>query len=161
MGDRALTLQEIADLLLDAVADDCREAGLKTLRIHLRPLVADHGDMPVTEADARFLLGFKRKLCERYKPRTVNCYLTAAKRLIRWAASMGFRDPVDLSAVRQTQVPVPSNKSMTAEELASMFYRSELLDQRVSEVHKDGKNSWVAEEEQIVPFEEPSVAVSA
>ena len=32
---------------------------------------------------------------------------------------------------------------------------------RVAEVHEDGQNRWSIEEEQVVPFEEPSLAQSA
>lgn len=109
---------------LSALADESGPQAEKNYRSWLKPFCEWLGDRPLEALTTRDVMDYRRYVQGRYAASSVNQYLMAAKRFLRYAVAMGWREPLQLDAVRLVRVEPRGSKAWSREQVADYLDRA-------------------------------------
>lgn len=122
---RAFNSETIVPLYLSAVQQERGESAAENDGRWLRCFLEQFGSKPISSIDPKGLIGFRTQLASSYKASTVNQYLGAALRFVRWAAALGYREPIDLGAVKFLRVDPPKKRAWSVAKVCEVFGKAD------------------------------------
>lgn len=101
-----------------------------SFKYRIKPFLELFGEQEIGSVTALDVLEYRERLIKKYKPWTSYGNLVAAKKLIKWAASMQMRPPIDFTAVPPISIPIQTKASWLPEEVARMLSVASTIDPR-------------------------------
>ena len=114
----SVTVWEAAVRLSERVSADNEHASIVPTFAHLKPFCLEHGGKLVSDISVDDLEAYKTKLqADGYAPKSVNHFMAAAKRLLRYSAFRGWRAAIELSFIRSVRLPSPPPKQLSLQDV--------------------------------------------
>ena len=118
------TVAEVAETLETLTSRD--------FRYRSRLFVEQFGSRPIEDLTVLDLIGYREKINKRYgQAWTGRDYLNAAKKILRWSASVGLRPPIDLSAVKDIKPKQRPKDTWSPEQVRKLLSIAKTSDHRV------------------------------
>jgi integrase len=111
--ERGVTVRLAAESLIDyagANGVDNPEKHRKWVRQCLSALLEAHGSMLVARLEVEHLEAIQEALKKEHKPCTVRHYVSNMKRLVKYAAHMGWRETIEFQFMRRVSMPAAKPK---------------------------------------------------
>lgn len=114
-----LTVEQAIERLLPLIGANVRNpAGL---RQRLRPFSLRYGSHPIGSITLEDVLQYRADLLSQYASVTALNHLVHAQRLLKMSASLGWRQPLDMTAIPKIPQPTPKAKGWSPDELRSFM----------------------------------------
>jgi integrase len=87
----------------------------------LKPFTDKHGPRDVRAVSIDDIEAYRADLVRRLSPKTASDYLYLAKRVMKYAAFKGWRDPMEMSFIKPPALLAPKPKHLTVEQIKKML----------------------------------------
>lgn len=124
----AVSVAQAAEALIEYVCAEKPSTAKERRRLNgqcLRLFVEKHGNRSIADISTDDLESLRSELSATLAPKTCNHYLGTVKRLMKYAAYKGWREPMELSFIRRLPVPAPKPKHFKTDELSKMLSMAE------------------------------------
>jgi len=128
----AVMVREAARHLASMVAADCGHPSTRQAFAPLRYFVEVHGAKDIASLTIRDLEQFKADIqAKDFAPKTVNHWMGAIKRLMRYATYRGWRAPMEMGFIRMIPLVAPPPKHLTTAEVYNWFVAADDYNQNL------------------------------
>ncbi|MFO0857259.1 MAG: hypothetical protein U0640_07890 [Phycisphaerales bacterium] len=128
----SVTVREAARHLATMIAADCGHPDLRQAYAPFRYFVEVHGARYLADLAVKDLEGFKADiLAKKLAPKTVNHWMGAVKRLIRYGHYRGWRGPMETGFIRMVPLQAPPPKYLTTFEVAEWFRKADAYNENL------------------------------
>lgn len=117
-----VTVREAVRHLTEMIAADCGHPDTKKTYAPYRYFVEQHGGRDLADLSVQDVESFKTHiLAKKLAPKTVNHWMGALKRLIRYGHARGWRGPMETSFIRMVPLEAPPPKHLSITEVSEWF----------------------------------------
>lgn len=128
---RPMNCRLIRELFLGSVQVESGPTAHSNLARWLKPFDDEYGGRSIASIKPQDLILYRAHLVKSYKPSTAAAYLSAAKRMIAWAAAMDMRPPFAAAAIKPPRQDPPKDKAWTPEQVTEHLDKTQRYDQGI------------------------------
>lgn len=121
----SVSVREAASKLASMVAADCGHPSTRQAFAPLKQFCSAHGSKDIADLTVADLEAFKGDIQKDKAPKTVNHWMGAVKRLVRYGHYRGWRGPMELGFLKMVPLEAPAPKHLSIAEVSAWFKKAD------------------------------------